>query len=103
MVNVDYLIFGLMLLFGLLAAIAVHIGEESGRSNGWQTELTVIGVAATLGFCALFIAFSEFSYLKVWLAFCCTGGPVGVRRWLSRFHQGNLLRKLAVDNATPRA
>jgi len=82
---IDYLIFGLMLMFSLAYALSLEFAEAKLRLVTEETWLWVVGgVSVTLLLCGLFVYFSTFEYWKVWLAFVCTGSFIVVRSVLKR-------------------
>ena len=104
MSNVDYLIFGVLLLFGMLYAMLLEASERGIRLVSAQTWMTVVvGVGATLALIGLFPLFTSLEYWKLWAAFAATGAPVVVRSVLHQVLDGLHERRALLDVATPRA
>lgn len=98
----DYLIFGMLFLFGAFYALFLEFGERWLRLVSRATWLTVVvGVGATLGLCGLFTLFSEFTYWRVWVAFRLTGAPVVLRSLLRQWLSEKSQRDEVIRNATP--
>ena len=98
---IDLLIFGLMLMFGLFYAFFLEQIEERWGITSQQTEMTVIGTAATLAFTGLFCIFSELTYWRVWGAFIATGSPIIARRQIKRLVAEMRNRQERIACATP--
>lgn len=99
----DYLIFGILFLFGAFYALLLELSEHWLHLVSHATWLTVVvGVGVTLGLCSLFALFSEFSYWRVWIAFGLTGLPVVMRSILRWLLYEEAIRQEAISHATPR-
>lgn len=99
----EWLIFGLCVMFGAFYALLLECSERWLRVVSRATWLTVvIGVGITLALCGLFTLFTEFTYWRVWAAFGCAGTPVVARSLLRWLLHENAQRSEVINRATPR-